>query len=364
MLDRRTLLAGLAGAGAQLALPGPSTAAGLETMIGQMLLLGFAGSDSQAPAAQRLARQVRAGEVGGVMMLGHNVKTREGIESLTRLFRDAAPALRPFIAADQEGGAVQRLSSKFGYAKLPGAQAVAQAMSPEAARGLYAKAGREFAEAGFNMNLAPVADLHDARNPVIGHWGRSYGTDPSVVARYAGAFVDGFRSAGVACVVKHFPGHGSSQGDSHKLLEDVTGAWRESELEPFRMLVRARQAPAIMLAHLHLRKFSDGDAPVTLSRAAIERELRGDLRFNGVVMTDDLDMAAIRSRYPLDEAAVRAVAAGADVIMLSNSAAPDPELPKRIAGVLLRAVESGWIPAARIVEAHERIKALKATLHA
>src|ERR671932_792736 len=108
-----------------------------------MLLLGYAGADAQAPAAQRLARQVKAGEVGGVMLLGHNARTRDGIESLTRLFRGSAPAVPPFVAADQEGGAVQRLSPKFGYAKLPGAQAVAKGMSPEAARDLYAGAARE-----------------------------------------------------------------------------------------------------------------------------------------------------------------------------------------------------------------------------
>ena len=227
---------------------------------------------------------------------------------------------------------------------------------------LYADAGRKVAATSINMNQGPFTNLQEAQNPIIGHYGRSYGLDPETVARYAGAFVEGFKSAGVVCVVKHFPGHGSSREDSHKLLEDVTTKWKEAELDSFRRLTRAGQAPAIMLAHLSHRDFSDGTAPATLSRNAIQGLLRGKLGYDGVVMTDDLDMAAVRARYPLDEAIVRAVAAGADIIMLSNSANPDPELPKRAAGVLLRAVADGQLSAQRIVEAHRRVMRLKASL--
>ena len=365
MLDRRQLLTAAAGAGASLAFPRVSLGApALESLVGQLFLLGYVGSTAEAPAAQRLARQIAAGEIGGVMMLGHNVKTREGVESMTKLFRSSARQVAPFIAIDQEGGAVQRLSPKLGFNRIPSAQSVAKGMRPEEARDLYANAGREVAAAGFNMNLGPVADLHEAQNPIIGHYGRSYGPDPETVARYASAFVEGFTSAGVVCVVKHFPGHGSSREDSHKMLEDVTTRWKEAELDSFRRLTRADRAPAIMLAHLSHREFSDGTAPATLSKTAIQGLLRGKLGYDGVVMTDDLDMAAVRSRYSLDEAIIRAVAAGADIVMLSNSASPDPELPKRAADVLLRAVAEGQLSAQRIVEAHARVMRLKKKLRA
>ena len=365
-ITRRAFTRLMAGAGAAgLAMPHVARAeAGHDPLIGEMLMLGFLGADASAAWAQRLARQISLGQVGGVVFLGHNFKSRAGVTGLTSMFASAGNTTRPLISLDQEGGAVQRLGSKLGYASIPRASEVAGAMSPKKARALYAGMAAEERAAGFNFNLAPVVDLAiDPTNPVIGKWGRAWGRDPNTVTAYASAFLDAHHGARVACALKHFPGHGSSRGDSHDGFVDITGTWTKAELEPFAALARKGSADAVMTAHLYHRDFAGNtDEPVTLSHRAIEGVLRGEFGYAGVVITDDLDMGAIRSRYSLDEAVVRAIAAGNDIVMLSNSAKPDDNLPSRMIATVKAAVADGRITRARIEQAHQRVVAMKVRL--
>lgn len=330
---------------------GPAAAASLEEMIGRLLILGLPGSSAGQASAQALARHIANGHAGGVVVLKHNVRSKAGIAELCRLFNDAGAL---FTCVDQEGGAVQRLSSKLGYTSIPRAAQVAQ-RSPAEARDVYARAAREIRSTGFNLNLAPVVDLHAAGNPIIGKYGRAYGTDPAVVAEYAAAFIEGHRRAGVGCTLKHFPGHGTSRGDSHDGAVDITRSWTAAELEPFQRLVRSGEAEAIMLGHLYHAELSDGGEPVTLSRKAVDGVLRGRLGFKGVVVTDDLDMGAIRRRYPPVEAAIRSLAAGADLVMASNSAQPDDDLAPRMVDAVGEAVAKGRLSESRIREAYGRV---------
>ncbi|MEZ5877750.1 MAG: glycoside hydrolase family 3 N-terminal domain-containing protein [Tepidamorphaceae bacterium] len=362
-ISRRSFSLGLA-AGAAVTLAAPHVAraaAGLDPLIGNMLLLGFLGSDGSASWAQRLARQISLGQAGGAVFLGHNFKSRGGVAALTQMFQSAGNGSLPLIMLDQEGGAVQRLGKKLGYTSIPRAREVAQTMSTKQARSLYAGMAGDVRGAGFNFNLAPVVDMEvDPTNPVVGKWGRAWGRDPKTVTAYATAFIEAHRAKGLACSLKHFPGHGSSRGDSHDGFVDITDTWSRAELKPFEQLVGAGEADAVMTAHLYHRDFAGNtDEPVTLSHTAIEGVLRGELGFRGTVITDDLDMGAIRSRYSLDEAVVRAIAAGNDLVMLSNSAKPDDNLPSRMIETVKAAVTDGRIKRARIEEAHQRIAALK-----
>ncbi len=366
-LTRRRFAGGLAAGVALAPLAAPHYAradAGLDPLIGEMLMLGFLGAEASAPWSQRLARQISAGQVGGVVFLGHNFKSRAGVASLTKLYNAAGGRYRPLVSLDQEGGAVQRLGKKLGYTSIPRARQVAQKMSAREAKSLYLSLADMVRGAGFNFNLAPVVDLEiDPANPVVGKWGRAWGRDAETVTRFATAFLDAHHDRGLACSLKHFPGHGSSRGDSHDGFVDITGTWSRAELEPFAALARSRAADAVMTAHLYHSDFAGrADEPVTLSHRAIEGVLRGDLGFAGAVITDDLDMGAIRNRYPLQEAVVRAIAAGSDIIMLSNSANPDEELPARTIANVKAAVADGRIKRSRIEQAEARVAALRAKL--
>ena len=356
----KTLVAGAACA----ILPSYARARGLDAEIGEMLMLGLIGDGPNASWAQRLARQIEAGEVGGVVMLGHNFRSRDGVTGLTRLFQNAGSGSEPLIALDQEGGAVQRLGSKLGYASIPRARQVAREMSTDEARALYTDLAREVRRAGFNFNLAPVVDLElDPDNPVVGKWGRAWGSDPETVVRYAEAFLRAHADVGVACSLKHFPGHGTSSGDSHDGFVDISKTWQQDELVPFATLIQSGLAPSVMTAHLyHAQLSDDGHHPVTLSPLAIDGFLRARLGYQGVVITDDLDMGAIRNSYRLEEAVILAIEAGNDIIMLSNSAAPDENLPRRMIETVKAAIAEGRISGDRIAQSVERIRRLKATL--
>lgn len=331
-----------------------------DAAIGEMLVFGFFGDTADAPGARQLAAHVAAGRVGGVCFLGHNAHSRAGLEGLTGLFAAADPNGRLLVAIDHEGGAVQRLGPRLGYPPLPSARTVAAAIPPERAQLLYKGMGRQLRAAGFNLNLAPVVDLgFEPRNPPVTHWGRAFGADGATVARYAAAFIAGHHEVGVLTAVKHFPGHGSTLTDSHDRTVDLTPTWREDELEPYRQLARARTIDIVMSGHLAHARLTDGE-PATLSRKAVQSLLRGSIGYQGVVMTDDLDMKAIRTDHGLKDAVVKAVVAGNDLILLSNSLTPDPDLPIAAIGWIRDAVGAGQIPASRIAESGARLAALKA----
>jgi beta-N-acetylhexosaminidase len=354
-LTRRAVIA------AGVALPHLSNyaaAADLGTLIGPLLMLGFAGNNSAAPDAGWIRNELSQGAIGGVCFLGHNTRTRSGIESLTATFRSAPRRRAALIAVDQEGGAVQRLSPKSGYPETPGAAVIA-AQGDGAAVATYSGMARMLRGAGFNLNLAPVVDLgHEKRNPIIAKYGRAYGETGAQVARYAAAFCRGHRQAGMLTCLKHFPGHGSTLVDSHKAPVDLTQTWSEDELVPYRTLVQQGLVDMVMSGHLSHANM--GGQPATLSRVAIEDVLRAQCGWQGVVMTDDVDMAAIRSRLQPAQAAVAALAAGNDIVLMSNTAAPDSDLPRRVVAAVRDAIGAGRLSVARIEQAHARVDALTA----
>ena len=333
----------------------------LDDLVGPLLMLGFAGASTAAPDAPFITRALASGSIGGVCFLGHNTKSRAGIEGLTALFRSAPRRRAALIAVDQEGGAVQRLSPKSGYQDTPAAAQVADKGDPAEAVRTYEGMARMMRRAGFNLNLAPVVDLgFEKRNPIIAKYGRAYGNDGTTVATYAGAFCEGHRRAGMLTELKHFPGHGSTVVDSHKAPVDLTSTWRDDELEPYRKLVARGLVDIVMSGHLAHARMGGAGTPATLSRVAIEEVLRGQCGWQGVVMTDDVDMAAIRSRLAPPEAAVAALAAGNDMILMSNTAAPDNRLPERVVEAVRAALSSGRLTLGRIEQAAARLDQLAA----
>ena len=329
--------------------------------IASMFMLGFLGSSPQSASARALTRDLAEQRVGGVCFLGHNTKSRLDIEQLTAMFNDAARDVAPLIAVDQEGGAVQRLGKRIGYESFPRANTVAQENSPDHARQLYRQLALTIKNAGFNLNVSPVIDLGiEPGNPVVYKWGRTFGNDGSTVADYAAAFIEAHRNENILTAAKHFPGHGSTLSDSHASAVDITETWRADELTPYRVLAKQGKLDIVMSGHLSHQQLTAG-LPATLSSRAVNI-LRQELGFSGVLMTDDLDMKAIRSSYSLTEAVLRSIAAGYDLILLSNSLQNDPALPQRMIAAVTEAVREGRLSANSIHESAERLARLKKTI--
>jgi beta-N-acetylhexosaminidase len=340
----------------------------LESMIGQMIMVGFSGYRITDSDVVRVRDQLAEGTIGGVVLYPENIGPPDQLRALTGFLRDARPTPIPFIAVDQEGGLVQRLTQRNGHLYIPSAWKVGRNPSfsdPESAVRLYAGMAKDLAQAGFNLNFGPVVDLNlNPSNPVIGQRERSFGADPNTVTQLARAFIEAHRDAGVVTVAKHFPGHGSSRADSHKTLADISDTWREIELEPYRQLAKDGLLDAVMIGHLYHPRFSDGvRMPASLShRAVTALRAKGYIGFQGVVVSDDMEMGAVRDDYSLEERVIKSVKAGTDLIVFSNEKSHDPELGVKVHTIMSQAVKDGRISRPRIEQAYGRIMLLKRRL--
>jgi beta-N-acetylhexosaminidase len=290
---------------------------------------------------------LRGGGFGGVVLFAKNVRDPEQLAALT------ASLDGMLVAIDEEGGDVTRLEAARG-SSFPGNLALGTVDDVELTRRVAAAIGGELASVGVNLDLAPVADVNvDPATAIVGV--RSFGSDPALVARHVAAFVDGLQGTGVAACAKHFPGHGEVVGDSHLELPSAP-VDRETLLEralpPFAAAVEAG-VRAVMTAHIRFAALDD--EPATTS-AVLLGLLRDELGFDGVVMTDALEMRAISGTVGLEEGAVRAVAAGADALCLG--AERTPEEAARVCEALVSAVGSGRLPEDRLHEAAARVVAL------
>lgn len=334
--------------------------------IGQMILVGFVGVTPSRTGVRTVLEQLEAGEIGGVLYLGRNLKNRKTVQRMNAAFRAAAPtALPPLIAIDQEGGRVQRLRGWDGFPETPSARRLARKGSPIDAERIYQVLAENLADWGFTLNLGPVVDVDaNPRNPIIGRLGRSYSSDPDRVAAYGAAFVAAHRAHGVLTALKHFPGHGSSLRDSHKGAVDITRTWSEDELIPFRQLIADGMADLVMTAHVINRTIEGANrsVPMSLSKDALTGVLRGDLGFTGVIISDDIQMDAIRWNFTLKEAVLKAVMAGTDILLFANDRRPDPAIPAKVADILEAAAATDPDLARKIDAAYDRIVTLKGRL--
>jgi len=343
----------------------PAGAATLEQMAGQMIVIGFEGDDAGEASVAAVAAELAAGRLGGVMYLRKNVASLGAVREMNALFREAAPELPAFITLDQEGGSVERLTRDVGFAEIPNAATVAARNSPAEAQAIYARMAAGIAELGFSVNFGPVADLDtNPDNQIIARFGRAFGRDAETVIAYDRAFIAAHREAGLITVLKHFPGHGSSTADSHEGFVDITRSWAPAELEPYRALIAEGLADMVMVGHLYHADYAEGDGetPSSLSPRWIDGVLRDELGFEGVVISDDLEMGAIRDHFSLEQTVVKAVEAGMDVLLFSNTAYQRPGLNREVLDILLAHAEADPAFAARIEQSYGRIAALKARL--
>lgn len=359
------MLRPIAAALVALLLATPASAQSIEQMAGQMIITGFQGDDIGDKSVKAITAKLAAGTLGGVMYLKPNVKSLAAVEAMNKAFRAAAPDLPPFITLDQEGGAVERLTEAVGFTELPNATTVAKTNSPAEAEKLYERMARKVAALGFSVNFGPVADLAvNPNNQVITKFGRAYGKSAETVAAYDEAFIAAHHAAGLITSLKHFPGHGSSTADSHEGFVDISRTWSKAELEPYRIMFADGYADMVMVGHLYHSDYAGEGSklPASLSPEWIDGVLRKELGFTGVVISDDLEMGAIRKLYDLHDTVVRAVDAGTDVLLFSNTVKPSADLGDRILAILVAEAESDPAFRARIEASYARIVALKARI--
>ncbi|MFB7655288.1 MULTISPECIES: glycoside hydrolase family 3 protein [unclassified Streptomyces] len=327
-------------------------ASGTDTLTQNALTVlqpGFSGTT----APDWLLRRLGEG-LASVALFGRNVRTPDQVAALTAQLR--AEREDVLVAIDEEGGDVTRLEVRTG-SSFPGNHALGAVDDVGLTREVAAELGRRLADCGVNFNWAPSADVNsNPDNPVIGV--RSFGAGTDLVARHTAAYVTGMQSAGVATCTKHFPGHGDTGIDSHHAVPriDVDAAvLAERDLVPFRAAIAAGSR-AVMSAHI-LAPALDPDRPATLSRRILTDLLRGELGYDGLIVTDGIEMRAISGTYGIERGSALAIAAGADAICVGGGLC-DEDTVRRLSDALVEAVRSGELPEERLADAADRVRAL------
>ncbi|ETK37436.1 glycoside hydrolase family 3 protein, partial [Microbispora sp. ATCC PTA-5024] len=300
-------------------------------------------------------RRALADGLGGVLLFARNVAGPARTAALVAALREESPGA--VVAVDEEGGSVTRLEAAGG-SSWPGNLALGVVGDETLTRRVGRQIGRMVGAAGITLDYAPVVDVNaDPRNPVIGV--RSFGSDPDEVSRHSAAWIEGFQSAGVAACAKHFPGHGDTVIDSHLELPTVRASrdvLDRRDLPPFRASIAAG-VRAVMCGHLRVPALDD--EPATLSRAIVTGLLRQELGFDGLVVTDAIEMQAVAALHDPGEIAVRALVAGVDVVCVGVSSAQG-ESVYALRDAIVRAVREGRLPEERLAEAAGRVHELAA----
>ena len=335
----------------------------LDEDIGMMLLVGFRGTEVDPKGNSDIAVALRDYHVGSVILFdydavtgrrGRNIKSPSQVIYLCDQLRALNPNL--LIGIDQEGGYVSRLHPRYGFPQILSAQQCA-AFGDDTLRHYARLTAQMLNVLGINLNFAPVADVNvNPQCPVIGKIERSFSSNPTRVGECCRLWIEEQRKSNVISCLKHFPGHGSATGDTHKGLVDVSGTWQRSELEPYRGLDSL--GTMVMTAHVVNRQLDPSGMPASLS-PAITSYLRDTLGFQGVIITDDLAMGAIVNEYSFEEAVRLAVLAGADMLCLSNNGGSyDPAMVPRAVSVIRRMVAEGEVTTDRIHQSASRVRSL------
>lgn len=342
----------------------------LDEKIGSMLMVGFMGTS--APKNSQICKDIKTYNLAGVILFdvnpvnhaqAKNIATKSQVAKLTQELQACSKDGKLLIAVDQEGGKVQRLKSKYGfYGKFPKAKDVSK-MSDARVFQQYNEMGAELNSVGINYNLAPDVDLAiNKKNYVIYKLGRSYGSNPQTVVKYSKIFMDAMHHNRVVTALKHFPGHGSSLGDTHKGFVDVTHLWKKVELEPYRLLATTDTIDTVMVAHV-FNKNLDAKYPASLSNKTVNGLLRDKLGFNGVVITDDLQMGAINKKYGLHNTLKLAIGAGNDILLFGNQLSVKSMVKtKTLVDTVKRLIQSDEVNIADIEKSNRRLETLKEKL--
>ncbi|WP_217637492.1 glycoside hydrolase family 3 protein [Desulfuromusa kysingii] len=345
-------------------MPSPSSPS-LDEKIGQMLMVGFRGAT--VDENHFIVRDIQKYHLGGVILFDYdvinaqwqrNIVSPPQVKALISSLQQVS--IRPLlIAIDQEGGHVARLNERTGFPATCSHMELGQQDDLSRTLTETAKLARTLADIGVGLNLAPVIDLcSNPDNPVIAKYERCFSADPQKVAEHALHYIRAHHQHGILTTLKHFPGHGSSRSDSHLGLTDVSASWSARELLPYQQIISAGQADVIMTAHVFNRQL-DSEYPATLSKATIHGILRQQLGFEGVVISDDMQMGAIVDYYGFDVAISKALAAGIDILVFGNNLHYDEQVVPRAIAVIKDLIRNGTLREERIDQSYQRIMRLK-----
>ncbi|OGV28412.1 MAG: hypothetical protein A3F18_08700 [Legionellales bacterium RIFCSPHIGHO2_12_FULL_37_14] len=345
----------------------------LRKQIAQMLVMGFNGTCLNE---QHVAyRWVRQEGIGGVILFDENLGNlhvpKNLVEpkqikllttTLQRWAQEYDPSLSLLISADVEGGEVDRLKTIPPYLTTLSARSLAK-LSVEEFASEISKMAKNMHSLGFNLNFAPVVDLSfDTKNNFINNRGRSFAKAANEVNRLATLFVKIFHENGILCCYKHFPGHGSAEGDTHLGFVDVTSTFALDELAPYRELAKEnKEYVMVMTAHVVNRHLDKTGKPATLSHPILTQLLRNELHYQGIIISDDMQMRAITQQYPLEEALMLAISAGVDMLIFGNQWGDHDA--SHLIDVIEELVRQKAIKEERIHAAYARILKFKSALH-
>ena len=324
----------------------------LRKMIAQMIMVGFNGSDPKT--AKEAVSEAKYQRFGGVMLLGKNISDKKNLTALTSAFKEAQEGI--FIAIDEEGGRVTRFKDKEDFETFISAQKVAKTLDLGTAGELYGKMAQQLKDVGVNVNFAPVVDVLNPKSTIIGSRGRAFSADIDEVSLYASEFMRASQSRGVIASMKHFPGHGNVEADSHT-AKVVIENFDYDELKPYFDAVHKNEAKMIMVGHIYLMQ-RDAELPASLSPAVIDGLLRGELKFDGVVISDDMLMGGLKD-FTLQEKVINFINAGGDVMLFSDYKIDGRRTAELVTQLVVDAVGAKQIPKERIEESYERIMKLK-----
>lgn len=339
----------------------------LKEKIGQMIIIGFRGTKIEENSL--VCQMIKNVKPGGVVLFDYDVPSNSfprnilNYEQTKKLVSDIqrCSTIPLFVAVDAEGGKVNRLKQEYGFLSIVSAEKMGQDKSLKTTYEESIKLARELKDLGFNMNFAPVVDLNiNPKNPIIGALGRSFSSDPKEVYNHAKVFIENLQKNGIIAVAKHFPGQGSATKDSHKDQVDVTNSYKNEELVPYQNLKKDNLLKAVMVGHI-INKKIDTQFPATLSTAFLRDILRNQIGFEGVIISDDMQMAAISNNYKLDEAIITAINAGIDILIFSNNTSQgyDKDLSYKVRDIIFNSVKEGKIKKEHILESYNRILNLK-----
>ncbi|MEX0721682.1 MAG: glycoside hydrolase family 3 protein [Balneolaceae bacterium] len=337
----------------------------LKEKIGQLFVMGFRGED--ASEASEVSTLITEHKPGGVILFDkdmahhqpvHNIKSPVQVKELTAELQSLSDTAL-LIGVDQEGGLISRLKPDYGFPETISHQKLGEMDNPEVTFNEGMLIARMLSDSGINLNFAPVVDL--AKNPessIIAGKERSFGKSPEKVIRHAGQFIKGHVARRVITCCKHFPGHGSAKGDTHAGFVDVTTTWDERELDPYANLISKNLCPMIMTAHI-FHSGLDAKYPSTLSRNILTGLLRDTLNFDGVIVSDDMQMRAISDHYTLEETLKLGLKAGLDLFCFGNNLLEEQVSLGDAIQIITDLVEKEEINEQRIDESVERILNLK-----
>lgn len=338
----------------------------LDQMIGEIIILGFRGTEIDG--SSKIVKDINEYNIGGIILFDYDVPSKSSPRNIInpkqtkKLIEDIKNLTRHdlFIAIDAEGGKVNRLKAKYGFMQIDSPQK----MGEDEPQNTFIKAsplGLELDYLGINLNFAPVVDVNiNKDNPVIGKLERSFSDDPQKVYEHASYFIDAMHEFNVITAIKHFPGHGSSTEDSHLGLVDVTNTYQEeAELFPYKKLIQDNKTDIIMTAHV-MNTNIDPDNPATLSSIFLKDILRDKLNYEGLIVSDDMQMGAIVENFGFEEAIIKAINAGCDLLIFSNnSPVYDEDIAQKAVEVIKKAIKDGRIKEETIRNSYNRIKQLK-----